>query len=328
MKFNVNEILHKNTNSMISPFRSAMHSIFRIRLLALLPVLIFLFSCAGPKKIRYKPLENSLLWEIKGKDLPASSYVFGTIHLIPEADYFWTKPMENAFSKSQEVVFELDMNEMNDMSKMMALLPHLFMKGDTTLSMLLVKADYDKLAAKMQNMGLPLFLFERMKPFFLTVFLSEDLQPSDDKSMKSYELELTAKANAMRKTVTGLETVAFQASIFDRIPYKKQADMLTEMLKEEGNSETESPDLKAMISHYKNQEIQRLGDAVTAGNGEMMGMEEDLLFLRNEKWIPLMEEKMKRNSVFFAVGAGHLPGERGVIHLLRKAGYKVKAVKK
>ena len=305
-----------------------MHSICRIRLFFILPALLLLFACSGPKKMQYKPLENSLLWEIKGKDLPAPSYLFGTIHLIPEDDYFWTKPMENAFSKSQEVVFELDMNEMNDMSKMMALLPHLFMKGDTTLSMLLVKADYDKLAAKMQNMGLPLFLFERMKPFFLTVFLSEDLQPSDDKTMKSYELEITTKANAARKAVSGLETVAFQASIFDRIPYRKQADMLAEMLKEEGNSEMENIEMKTMISYYKNQEIQRLGDAVAAGNGEMMGMEEDLLFLRNEKWIPLMEEKMKQKPVFFAVGAGHLPGERGVIHLLRKAGYKVKAVKK
>jgi uncharacterized protein len=313
---------------MIFTLRSLTHSIFQIRLLALLSVFLVLFSCTGPRKVQYKPLENSLLWEIKGKELATPSYVFGTIHLIPEADYFWSKPMENAFSKSQEVVFELDMNEMNDMSKMMALLPHLFMKGDTTLSMLLVKSDYDKLAAKMQNMGLPLFLFERMKPFFLTVFLSEDLQPSGEKSMKSYELELTAKANAMRKTVSGLETVAFQASIFDRIPYKKQADMLADLLNNEGDSDMEAADMKTMIAHYKNQEIQRLGDAVMADNGEMMGMEEDLLFLRNEKWIPLMEEKMKQKSVFFAVGAGHLPGERGVIHLLRKAGYKVKAVKK
>ncbi len=36
---------------------------------------------------------------------------------------------------------------------------------------------------------------------------------------------------------------------------------------------------------------------------------------------------MPEKSVVIAVGAGHLPGEFGVIKLLRKAGYKVEPVK-
>jgi len=36
---------------------------------------------------------------------------------------------------------------------------------------------------------------------------------------------------------------------------------------------------------------------------------------------------MKDKSTFFAVGAGHLGGPKGVINLLKSAGYKVKAVK-
>jgi uncharacterized protein YbaP (TraB family) len=37
---------------------------------------------------------------------------------------------------------------------------------------------------------------------------------------------------------------------------------------------------------------------------------------------------MKKESLFVAVGVAHLPGEEGVINLLRKAGYKVKPVTK
>lgn len=35
---------------------------------------------------------------------------------------------------------------------------------------------------------------------------------------------------------------------------------------------------------------------------------------------------MQKESTFFAVGAAHLGGEIGIIHLLRKAGYTVKPI--
>jgi uncharacterized protein YbaP (TraB family) len=51
-----------------------------------------------------------------------------------------------------------------------------------------------------------------------------------------------------------------------------------------------------------------------------------LLDDRNERWIPILQKEFKKNSLFIAVGAGHLPGEKGVIQLLRNAGYTVEAV--
>ena len=56
------------------------------------------------------------------------------------------------------------------------------------------------------------------------------------------------------------------------------------------------------------------------------GMEK-LLFTRNANWVPLIEKAITQNHIFIAVGAGHLGGEKGVINLLRKAGYNVTAVK-
>ena len=47
----------------------------------------------------------------------------------------------------------------------------------------------------------------------------------------------------------------------------------------------------------------------------------------NGNWMKQMPEIMKQKPTFFAVGAGHLPGERGLISLLRKAGYTVEGVK-
>jgi len=60
---------------------------------------------------------------------------------------------------------------------------------------------------------------------------------------------------------------------------------------------------------------------------ESMGAFEDLLLgQRNQNWIPKMRDYMQLQPTFFAVGAGHLGGNEGVIALLRKNGFQVDAV--
>lgn len=295
-------------------------------------ILLLLTSCSAGKKAQnavYQPLDNSLLWEISGKDLKKPSYLFGTIHMIPADQFFWTDPMKKAFADSEEIVFELDMNEMNDMSKIMGMMQHLFMQNDTTLADLLTKNEYDQVAEHFKTMGLPIMLFERMKPFFLTVFLSEDFAKGSiqDGTLKSYEFELNEMAINQNKTTSGLETIEFQASMFDKIPYKTQAKMLMETLNSDQESEGDTQ-LDQMVRLYTQQDIEGLNTLIhSSEGGEDSNWEENLLYIRNTNWIGLMAPLMKDKSTFFAVGAGHLPGDKGVIHLLRKEGYKVKPIK-
>ena len=54
---------------------------------------------------------------------------------------------------------------------------------------------------------------------------------------------------------------------------------------------------------------------------------ETLIYARNDNWMKQMPEIMKQKSTLFAVGAGHLPGERGLLAQLKKAGYTVEGVK-
>ena len=48
---------------------------------------------------------------------------------------------------------------------------------------------------------------------------------------------------------------------------------------------------------------------------------------RNADWLTKMPEIMKKAPTFFVVGALHLPGEKGVLQLLKNAGYTVEPVK-
>ena len=81
-----------------------------------------------------------------------------------------------------------------------------------------------------------------------------------------------------------------------------------------------------MVTAYRQQDLPALYKMIT--QSKELGDDLDaFLDTRNKKWIPRMNEKMKSGSVFFAVGAGHLWGNVGVISLLRKDGYMVEAVK-
>lgn len=265
-------------------------------------------------------LENALLWEVSGNGLTEPSYVYGTIHIIGSDDYFLPKGTLSAIDAADEVIFEIDMNEMTDMTSQMGLLKDIFMNDDKSLKDLLSDEDYKVVSAHFEKMGLPLFMFERMKPMFLTVFASTDFDPSglQNGSMKSYEFEFFEMASKSGKPVSGLETIAFQMGIFDKIPYDKQAQMLVESIK---NADLGGSELAEMVHIYKTQNIDAMVSMISDDDSGMGDYEDILVDGRNKNWIPLMMDKMKVKQVFFAVGAGHLGGKNGVINLLKDQGY-------
>lgn len=293
-------------------------------------VSVTLFSCGSTKETVNQldqPLENALLWKIEGKDIKEPSYLFGTIHIIESSDFFYPDGTLSAIDQTDKMVFEIDMTEMNDMSNAMGLMKSAMMKDGKSLKDLLSDEDYTKVEAHFSKLGLPLFLFEKMKPMFLTVFASNDFDPKglQNGSIKSYEMEFMEIANKSNKTMSGLETIEFQMSVFDSIPYEDQAKMLIESIE---TGDTGSDQFAEMIKIYKEQNIAAMVTMIGEDEGGMGNYEDILLKKRNIAWIPQMSEMMSDGPVFFAVGAGHLAGKNGVIKLLLKEGYSLTPVKK
>lgn len=301
---------------------------FKHFLILLLAILFVATSCRttkdvvvqGTEVMETKTLENSLLWKIDGNGLATPSYLYGTIHIINAEDYFLPEGTLAAIGSTKKMVFEIDMNEMSDISAMMGLMNKAFMKDNKTLKDLLSEEDYDLVDAHFKKMGLPLMMLERMKPMFLTVFASGDMDPMglQSGSMKSYEMEFLDMAKSANMPVAGLETIEFQMSVFDSIPYEAQAQMLVETIKQ---GDTGSSDFDHMIQMYKDQKINDMVSMISDEGEQLSDYEDVLLVKRNEAWISGMKTMMKEMPTFFAVGAGHLAGDKGVINLLKKEGY-------
>ena len=324
MKWLDRELLNKKYNCYIM---NKLNMYF-LRLLSFSFIVLLIASCSSTKdgvieklsENDYKPLENSLLWKIEGNGALENSYLYGTIHMINENDFFLPKGTMSAIDQTDQMVFEIDMNEMNDMGSMMGLMSKAFMNDGKTISDLLSAEDYKLLEDKFAKLGLPMMMLERIKPAFLTVF-AYDIDPNgmQNGSIKSYEMEFFEMAKNASKPVSGLETLEFQMSVFDSISYEDQAKMLVDALKA---GDAENDDFKVMTEMYTTQNINAMVEMID--DDEMMGGEGNndiLLTGRNKNWIPVMSDLMKTQKVFFAVGAAHLAGKTGVIHLLRKEGY-------
>ena len=284
--------------------------------------------------------DTTLLWKITGEGTAAPSYLFGTIHMIPEEDYFLPNRVVAALNESEEVVFEIDPRDMQDPSKMMGLLTKINMRNGTTLKDLLTAEKYAEVKAHFDGGMLPFQFLERMKPLFVSAMVGQDLEgmgmggfggggDADGPSgIKSYELELTELAEAADKPIGGLETMEFQMSMFDSIDYEVQAEMLHKVIVAENDKETNGglSEMDRIVALYRRQAVAEMATMMSEETQEASNVEELLLTRRNLNWSPIIQMAITEKPTFYAVGAGHLGGEKGVIALLREAGLKVEPV--
>lgn len=274
--------------------------------------------------------DTSLLWRISGQGLPEDSYLFGTIHLIPAADYFLPATVIRAINDVEQVAFEIDPSDMENPMMLFQLMSKINMKDGLGLKDLLSEADYLLVSDYFKQAGLPFFLFEKMKPMFLASMVGQDMSQlggglGGDSGIKSYELELNSIAKAGEKDISGLETMDFQLSLFDSISYDFQAKMLVDAVKAADQLEGDDQ-FAQMVDMYKRQAVSEMAEMVIEEGDEEGRFEEMLLTSRNANWIPQMQKMMAEKAALFAVGAGHLGSEKGVIALLRAQGYEVTPV--
>jgi len=270
-----------------------------------------------------KPLEKSLLWEVSGNGLTKPSYLYGTIHMICKDDALLGDSLISAIQRSDRVYFEVDMD---NLMEMLSAFKDFKMRNDTTLADLLSKEDYEKVKEFMERKSglLPFSQLETYKPMLASSLLMESgIGCEQAVAMEQLILE---EAKKSKKRIDGLETMSYQASIFDSIPYKLQAEQLLKYVNDSGSKSEADKQFEEMIEAYKAQDIEKMGEFVQEDDG-LGNYGEILIYNRNRNWVEKLKKLMPEKSLTVAVGAGHLAGEKGLIKLLRKAGYTVKPVK-
>ena len=310
--------------------------IFKETTMKKIPVLLFLIAAAigasaqkaveknkknSKEKTGAVVLENTLLWQITGNHLTKPSYLFGTMHLLCAEDAQLSDSLRFVIANVKQVYFEINLGNMMEIAGAMRFMN---MNNNTKLSDLLTEDEYKRIADyfKKNKIMLPLSMMERFKPYFITSLISESKFPCEEKDGMEQVIMKEAKKDS--KPTNGLETVEFQASVFDSIPYKRQAKDLLKMIDSSGTT-ADSSDIQ-LVEVYRKQDLNKMQE-MTADEEGMSEYLDLLLYNRNANWVKKMPAIMKDAPALFAVGAGHLGGEKGVIHLLREAGFTLRPMK-
>lgn len=283
-----------------------------------LPLLLLLLFTGLQSEILHAA-GSSLLWKISGKGLKSPSYLFGTIHIIPAADFYMPESTETLLKSCKNLVMEMDIS---DLGSQMAVMGKMMMDSGKTLKDLYSAEKYRKMEDVLKKSGIPLEMLARFKPIMTQQMLTVR---SLGKDTKSYEMHFSAIAKQDKIRVIGLETIDDQVAALNSIPVKKQADMLYESAM---SPEKDKKNLAKLIKLYKKQDPEVLYKATMKDkkNKEFAEQEDALLVNRNKAWIPKLESIFTEGSTFVAVGAAHLGGPNGVIQLLKAAGYTLEPI--
>ena len=267
--------------------------------------------------------QNSLLWKISGNGLSKPSYLFGTIHMLCEDDAVLSDSLKKVIRHCDNVYLEV---QMDNLFEMIGVMNQLKMRDDTTLADLLSKEDYEKVKKYFEEKQtmLPFSMLETMKPILAASMLDESSLPCE-KTVAMEQL-IMEEAKDDEKSIKGLETMAYQAGVLDSIPYKLQAQELVNYIDSANKGVDETKEFNELLDAYKNQDLKKLEELMMKSEIGINAYTDILLYNRNQNWVKKLKTLMPKQSLVVAVGAGHLPGEKGVINLLRKEGYTVTPV--
>lgn len=273
-----------------------------------------------------------LLWKVSGNGLDKPSYIFGTHHVAPLSMKDSIAGMTEAMNGTSQVYGELVMEDMMKPEMLMKMQQAMMLPTDTTLKSLFTQAQYDSIASVVkENIGMELAMFDKLKPAALNAQLAVVLSV---KALKGYNPQeqldtwFQTQAKQAGKKVGGLETMESQINIlYNSQSLKRQAQQLycSATHIDYGIDMT-----RRLAEAYLNQDLDKLLEITEEKMGNACDStpeeEEALIYGRNANWAKQMPGIMKQASTLFVVGAGHLPGEHGVLKLLEKQGYTVEAM--
>ncbi|MBL0884492.1 MAG: TraB/GumN family protein [Chitinophagaceae bacterium] len=280
-------------------------------------VLVAAFTFSSTSMSQEQP-KHSLLWMISGKDLSRPSFVFGTFHMMCKSDFTITDKLKEKLNATEQFYGELDMD---DPSLQMSLMGKMRLK-DKTLKDLMSESEFGAVSEQFQRItGMSFQMFNQFTPFMPLSLLTMNAIECADKIQP--EGEFVKLAQEKKLPILGLETIDDQIAAINSQPLDSQLHSLKRMVLA---YDSVKQMMTKMIDVYKQNNADKLYDFIKeTGNGNDQ-FETDMLIKRNKRWIPVIEKAIHEKPSFFAVGAGHLGGNEGVLELLRKQGYTLTPV--
>ncbi len=274
---------------------------------------------------------SQLLWKISGKDAKGDSYLFGTHHVAPVSLIDTTPGLKDAMAGVDAVYGEIDMSEMTSPSAQQVIMSAAMAPADSTVTKLLTAEQIDSVNAvlgKYTNGMLKLDQLAMFKPRMIDTqlgMLQTMVAFPEFNGQEQLDNTIQLKCRELGKNIKGFETLEQQMNLLMSGSMTEQASDLMESVRKDSEAAEKA---RKLANAYMSADINTIETMFLDPD---LGMDEKsrkmLIDDRNADWLKQLSSILPSESVFIAVGAGHLIGDTGLIKELQKAGYTVTPVK-
>ena len=277
--------------------------------------------------------QAQLLWKVTGNGLGRPSYILGTYHFAPASMIDKIPGMQQAFEGCDIVIGEINKEEMMSKDAQTKTAMAMMAPPDSTLDKLFTPEEYAIVEGVFNKyfggMGVTLSQMNMLKPSAISVQM-QAMQavkyfPNFSEN-EQIDMGVQTRANEMGRPSEGLETIQEQIDLLFGSPLTEQAKGLLEACQKDDLFVVQS---SALVEAYMSQDLSKIEEIISdpeIGGDDPEAMDA-LIYDRNRNWAPKLISIMPERACLVCVGAGHLPGDQGLLQLLRNEGYTVEPMK-
>lgn len=273
--------------------------------------------------------QAQILYKVEKPGSDKTSYILGTHHFAPLSAVDSIKELPAILKSIDKLYGEIDMAQMKDPAVMMGMQQSLMAPADSTLDKVFTAAQLDSISTVWDEYTqgqAPLSMMNMVKPAVVSTQLAAlmtqkelpELNP-----MEGIDMTMQNRAAELGKPVGGLETMQFQIDMLYNSPIADQAKSLMKTIRDHGN---EGKKAREIAQAYMAHDIDKIYEMIVTLEEDGPEALERMIYSRNDNWVKQLSEEMPGASLMVVVGAGHLPGDRGVLEGLKKAGFTITPV--
>lgn len=283
-------------------------------------VLASFFFVSTQAQIKKASKYNSLLWEITGNGLKKPSYLFGTMHVSSKMVFHLSDSFYQAIQSADVVALELNPQKWQ---------PEMFRMSNAEKDIMNFTSrqgdDYiNEESFRLQKYEDKIKLSLSEEPTLINGLLYRTYQPRADFEENTYlDLYIYQTGRKLGKIPAGVEDYYEM----QKLTMEAYQEMAMEKNRKQIDLDGESIyDIQKKIQDaYRKGDLDLL-DSLQTITETSAAFNEKFLYKRNENQANAIDSIIRKQSLFVGVGAAHLPGQRGVIELLRKKGYKLRPI--
>ncbi|MCB0374608.1 MAG: TraB/GumN family protein, partial [Sinomicrobium sp.] len=274
---------------------------------------IFFIFCFISLSLYSQQKYQNLLWKISGNGLKGDSYLYGTMHISSKVAYRLDDVFYKSLLNAETIALESDPNTWLESSY-----EELYAGGPDQY-----RYYTDGFYPELFRLELPEdIIFRnaiRLDNNIINAYLYRKDYSTDNFEEETYlDMFIYQAGRKNRKAVVALEDLNESRYLTTKAilsPTKKNPDPWMQKLIEKENL------FLLQENAYRDRNLDLLDSIGSALNTEVF--REYMLYRRNENMVNRLDSLLKKTTVFAGVGAAHLPGEKGMIALLREKGYTV-----